>query len=42
VFPFIKVISNDDMFVFEVVVALIVQWMQNWFETYPADPYMVF
>jgi len=38
VFPFIKVIPNDDLLVFELIMALVVQWMQNWFENYPAEP----
>jgi hypothetical protein len=38
VFPFLKIIPNDDLFVFELIMSLIVQWMQVWFETYPAEP----
>ena len=38
VFPFLKVIPNDDLFVFELIVSLIVQWMQVWFEAHPGEP----
>lgn len=38
VFPFLKLIPNDDLFVFELIMALIVQWMQVWFESYPVEP----
>jgi len=38
VFPFLKIIPNDDLFVFELLMSLIVQWMQVWFESYPAEP----
>jgi len=41
VFPFLKVIPNDDLYVFELIMALIVQWMQVWFEQYPAEPVSV-
>ena len=40
-FPFLKVIPNDDLVVFELIVSLIVQWMQVWFEAYPAEPLSV-
>ena len=38
VFPFIKLIPNDDLFVFEIIMSLICQWMQVWFEHYPSEP----
>lgn len=38
VFPFIKVIPNDDLLVFEIIMSLVVQYMQNWFEAFPSDP----
>ena len=38
VLPFIRLISNDDLFVFELVVSLVVQWMQLWFEAFPSEP----
>ena len=38
VFPFLKIIPNDDLFVFELLMVLITQWMQVWFEAYPAEP----
>jgi hypothetical protein len=38
VFPFIKLIPNDDLLVFELIMAIIVQYMQTWFENYPGDP----
>jgi hypothetical protein len=38
IFPFLKLIPNDDLFVFELIMALITQWMQVWFENYPAEP----
>ena len=41
VFPFLKVIPNDDLFVFELIMSIIVQWMQVWFEAYPAEPLSV-
>jgi len=41
VFPFIKVIPNDDLLVFEIVVALIVHYQQTWYEGYPAEPLVV-
>ena len=41
VFPFLKVIPNDDLFVFELIVSLIMQWMQVWYESYPAEPLSV-
>ena len=36
--PIFKVIPNDDLLVFELIMSLIVQWMQVWFESYPAEP----
>lgn len=41
VFPFIKVINNDDLLVFELILALVVQYMQAWFEGYPSEPLSV-
>lgn len=41
VFPFIKVIPNDDLLVFELVVALITQYQQTWYEGYPGEPTVV-
>jgi hypothetical protein len=41
VFPFIKVIPNDDLLVFEIIVALIIQYQQTWYEGYPAEPLVV-
>ena len=41
VFPFLKVIPNDDLFVFELIMSVIVQWMQVWFESYPAEPHSI-
>ena len=41
VFPFIKLIPNDDLFVFEIIMSLICQWMQVWFEHYPSEPLAV-
>ena len=41
VFPFIKVIPNDDLLVFELIVALITQYQQTWYEGYPAEPTVV-
>ena len=38
VLPFLKVIPNDDLFVFELIMSLIIQWMQVWFESHPAEP----
>lgn len=38
VFPFIKCIQNDDLLVFELVLSVIVQFQQTWFEGYPAEP----
>lgn len=38
VFPFIKCIQNDDLLVFELVMAVIVQFQQTWYEGYPAEP----
>eukprot|EP00347_Sterkiella_histriomuscorum_P023854 403333155 len=38
VFPFIKTIPNDDLMVFELIMCLIVQYMQTWFEAFPSDP----
>ena len=34
-------IPNDDLFVFELIMSLIVQWMQVWFEAYPAEPHSI-
>jgi len=34
-------IPSDDLFVFELVMSLICQWMQVWFEGYPAAPITV-
>lgn len=36
--PFIKLISTDDLLVFEIILSLIVQWMQVWFEAFPSEP----
>jgi hypothetical protein len=41
VFPFIKIIPNDDLLVFEIIMALIVQYMQTWFECHPSEPVSV-
>jgi len=41
IFPFIKVIPNDDLLVFEVIMAIIVQYQQTWYEGYPAEPIVV-
>ena len=41
VFPFIKMIPNDDLMVFELMVALVVQYQQVWNEGYPAEPLVV-
>ena len=41
VFPFIKVIPGDDLFVFEIIMSLICQWMQVWFEHYPSEPFAI-
>lgn len=41
VFPFIKVIPNDDLLVFELILALIVHYQQTWYEGYPAEPLVV-
>ncbi len=41
VFPFIKVIPNDDLLVFEIILALIIQYQQVWYEGYPAEPLVV-
>ena len=41
VFPFIKVIPNDDLLVFELIVAIIVQYQQVWYEGYPAEPLVI-
>lgn len=41
VFPFIKVIPNDDLLVFEIVLALILQYQQVWYEGYPGEPVVV-
>lgn len=38
VYPFIKVIPNDDLLVFELMLALILQYQQAWYETYPGEP----
>jgi hypothetical protein len=38
VFPFLKIVPNDDLFVFELILSLVSQWMQVWFEAYPAEP----
>jgi hypothetical protein len=41
IFPFIKMIPNDDLLVFEIVMALIMQYMQCWYEGYPSEPLSV-
>ena len=41
VYPFIKIIPNDDLLVFELVLALIMQYQQAWYEGYPAEPLVV-
>lgn len=38
VFPFIKCIQNDDLLVFELILSVIVQFQQTWYEGYPAEP----
>ena len=40
-YPFIKIIPNDDLLVFELVLALIMQYQQAWYEGYPAEPLVV-
>lgn len=35
---FLKQVPSDDLAVFELVMSLIVQWMQVWFEAHPAEP----
>ena len=39
VYPFIKVFSGDDIFVFETLVALFTSVIRYWFEFYPNLPY---
>ena len=34
----IKAVPNDDLYALELVMTLIVQWMQVWFEAYPCEP----
>jgi len=41
VFPFIKVIPNDDLLVFELLLSLILHYQQTWYECYPAEPLVV-
>jgi hypothetical protein len=41
IFPFIKVIPNDDLLVFEIILALITHYQQTWYEGYPAEPIVV-
>jgi hypothetical protein len=41
VYPFIKVIPNDDLLVFELILALILQYQQAWYESYPGEPIAV-
>ena len=41
VLPLLKAIPNDDLVVFELVMSLIVQWMQVWFEAHPAESLLV-
>lgn len=41
VLPFLKAVPNDDLLVFELVMSLLVQWMQVWFEAHPAEPLSV-
>lgn len=38
VLALLKIIPNDDLYALELVMSLIVQWMQVWFETYPCEP----
>lgn len=34
----VKAVPNDDIYVFELTMSLIVHWMQAWFESYPSEP----
>nr|CAD7398258.1 unnamed protein product [Timema poppensis] len=38
VFPFVKVLQNDPLACFEVVLTIIVNWCQFWFEYFPFPP----
>ena len=38
VFPFIKLIESDDLVLFEILISILLQWCQNWFEFYPSEP----
>lgn len=41
VLSLLKIIPNDDLYALELIMSLIVQWMQVWFETYPCEPVAV-
>ena len=41
VLSLLKIIPNDDLYALELIMSLIVQWMQVWFETYPSEPVAV-
>lgn len=36
--PFIKIYPGDDISCFEAVMALVIHWMQHWFECFPSPP----
>lgn len=36
--PFVRLVQSDDLFAFELVLSLVVHWMQTWFESYPGEP----